>query len=115
MRWSRRAYNVGARVLGWPRLPEPGGDFRYLYLCNTSIRGEHPAVLRALLDRIYADYRRSGYHFFSLCVYDNDPLAAALRGFMIRRLDFHLYVVTRGDAEPPVIPDGRPGFEMALA
>ena len=114
MRWIKLGFNAAARVLGWTRLPEAGHDFRTLYLCNTSIEGERPEVLRALLDRIYADFRRSGYHFFSLCVYENDPLAPALRGFMTQRLEFHLYVVTRGDASPPML-EGRPGFEMALA
>jgi hypothetical protein len=114
MRWMKLGFNLAAGALGWPQLPQPGHDFRYLYLCNTSIEGERPEVLRAMLDRIYADFRRSGYHFFSLCVYENDRLAPALAGFMTRRLDFHLYVVTRSDTAPPVL-DGRPGFEMALA
>jgi hypothetical protein len=114
MRWMKLGFNAAARVFGWPRLPEPGHDFRYLYLCNTSIDGERPEVLRAMLERIYTDFHRSGYHFFSLCVYDGDPLAPALRGFLTRRLGFHLYVVTRG-AEAPSFPEGRPGFEMALA
>ena len=115
MRWKKLGFNATARMLGWPRLPEPGHDFRYLYLCNTSIEGERHEVLRTLLDRIYADFRRSGYHFFSLCVYENDPLTPALRGFMTLGLEFHLYAVTRGDAEVPAFPEGRPGFEMALA
>ncbi len=114
MRWMKLGFNATARLMGWPRFPEPGRDFRCLYLCNTSIADERHEVLLALLQRIYADFRNSGYHFFSLCVYENDPLAPALRGFVTRRLDFHLYVVTRGDAPPPLL-DGRPGFEMALA
>ena len=115
VRWMKFGFNAMASVLGYPPLPEPGHGFRYLYLCNTSIADERPEILRALLERIYADFRRSGYHFMSLCVYENDPLEPALRGFTARRLDFHLYVVTRSDAEPPVFPAGRPGFEMALA
>ena len=115
MRWMKLAFNATCGVLGYPRLPEPGHDFRCLYLCNTSIQGERPDVLRALLDRIYGDFRHSGYHFFSLCVYENDSLAPALDGFTVRRLDFHLYIVTRSDVEAPNLGAGRPGFEMALA
>ncbi len=115
MRWTQRAWNLGARVLGYPRLPDPGQDFRYFYLCNTSIEGDHPGVLRALLERVYADFAASGQHFFSLCVYQGDPLAVALAGFRTRRLDFHLYVVSRAAETERPFPDGRPGFEMALA
>lgn len=115
MRWSKLAFNAAARVLRWPPLPEPGHDFRSLYLCNTSIEGDRAEVLRALIERIYEDFRGSGYHFFSLCVYENDPLAPALHGLTAQRLDFHLYEVTPPDVETPALGTGRPGFEMALA
>jgi hypothetical protein len=115
MRWTRVGWNLMAGLLRCPRLPDPGGDFRYLYLCNTSIEGERPEVLRALLERVYSDFSASGHHFFSLCVYEGDPLAPALRGFMTRRLDFHLYVVNRADHPEQAFSVGRPGFEMALA
>jgi len=115
MLWTKRLWNLAARTLAYPRLPEPGEDFRYLYLCNTSIEGDRPEVLRALLERVYADFRSAGYHFFSLCVYQGDPLAPALRSFSTRRLGFHLYVVGRADQPERTFPSGRPGFEMALA
>ena len=115
MRWVQRGWNLPAGLLGYPRLPEPGEDFRYLYLCNTSIDRERPEVLRALLEVIYADFQAANFHFFSLCVYEDDPLAPALSGFLTRRLDFLLYVVTRAGAADDPLPAGRPGFEMALA
>jgi hypothetical protein len=115
MRWTRMGWNLAARLRRWPRLPEPGRDFRYLYLCNTSIEGDRPDVLRALLERVYAEFATSGYHFFSLPVYENDPLAPALRGFMTRPLEFHLYAVSRAEQPECTFGDGRPGFEMALA
>ena len=115
MRWTQLAWNLPAGVLGYPPLPEPGQDFRYLYLCNTSIENDRPEVLRALIETIYADFRGSGFHFFSLCVYEGDPLAPALSGFLTRRLDFQLYIVTRAEEADDRLPEGRPGFEMALA
>lgn len=114
MLWTKRAFNAAAVVLGWPKLPEAGGEFRYLYLCNTSIAGDDPAVLRALLEKVYADHVGGGWHFFSLCEWEGDPLAGATRGFRTRRLEFCLYAVTRAGEEPPKM-EGRPGFEMALA
>ena len=115
MRWVKWGYDAMATVLRAPRLPAPGHDFRYFYLCNTSITGEDPALLRALLERVYADHHGQGYHFFSLYLDAEDPLSPALKGFFQRRLDFHLYAVTPANATREHFPPGRTGFEMALA
>jgi hypothetical protein len=115
MRATKVAFNVAARVLGWTPLPPAGSDFRYFYLSNVSVERDDPEVLRALLERIYADFRGLGYHFFSLGIYENDPLAPATRGFIARRLPFELFVVTDPESPEPAHQAGRPGFEMALA
>jgi hypothetical protein len=115
MRWVKWSYDALATALRAPRLPAPGQEFRYFYLCNTSIAGEDPAILRTLLERVYADYQSQGYHFFSLELGEGDALAPALRGFFQRRLDFHLYAVTPASAPREHFPAGRTGFEMALA
>ena len=64
MRWVKRGYDAWATLLRAPRLPAPGEDFRAFYLCDTSIRGEDPAILRALVERVYVDHQTRGYHFF---------------------------------------------------
>ncbi|HEX8440411.1 hypothetical protein [Archangium sp.] len=115
MRWLKWGYDAMATVLRAPRLPDPGTDFRYFYLCNTSIAGEDPAILRALVEQVYADHHGKGYHFFSLYLDEGDPLSPALKGFFQRRLDFHLYAVTPASLAREHFPPGRTGFEMALA
>ena len=115
MRWVKWGYDALATVLRAPRLPAPGQDFRYFYLCNTSITGEDPEILRALVEQVYADHHGRGYHFFSLYLDEEDPLAPALDGFFQRRLPFHLYAVTPASAPREHFPSGRTGFEMALA
>ncbi|HEX5754568.1 MAG TPA: hypothetical protein VFZ09_50760 [Archangium sp.] len=115
MRWVKWGYDAMATVLRAPRLPAPGNDFRYFYLCNTSVVGEDPAILRALVERVYADHHGRGYHFFSLYLGEEDPLAPALAGFFQRKLDFHLYAVTPASMAREHFPSGRTGFEMALA
>lgn len=114
MRWAKWGFNALARVGGFTPLPEPGSEFRYFYLCNVSIQRDDPAILRALLARIYGDFRGRGYHFFTLYLDEADPLRPAIRGFWTRELHFHLYVVTRSEAKPD-IGEGRTGFEIALA
>jgi hypothetical protein len=113
--WSKRVFNTVARLTRWPALPDPGACFRTLYLCNTSVVGDDPEVLRVLLRRVYSDFHGLGYHFVALPIYEDDPLAPAVKGYLTQRLDFHLYTVTAAeDPQPPEQP-GRPGFEMALA
>ena len=113
MRWTKRGFNAAARLLGWTPLPEPGGEFRYFYLCNLTV--DDAEAMRALLETVYAEHRRRGYHFFSFIEYEDDPLARATKGFFARRLGFHLYAVTRSGAPVPEIPPGPTGFELALA
>ena len=115
MIWAKHGLNLLAALCRTPRLPEPGARFRAFYLCNVSIRDEHPVILRALLEHIYADFHPRGYHFFMVNMYEDDPLAPALRGFCRRSLAFHLYAVTSSSAPQTVYPRGRPGFEMVLA
>ncbi|NPD28609.1 GNAT family N-acetyltransferase [Corallococcus exiguus] len=114
MKWVRRGFNALATVTGAPRLPAPGGDFRYFYLCNTSIPSEDPGVLRALLDAVYAAFHGRGFHFFTVQQDTGDPLASAFDGFIQRRLDFHLYAVTPASRPPRTFPGGRTGFEICL-
>jgi hypothetical protein len=114
MRWMRLGFDALATVTGAPRLPAPGQDFRYFYLCNTSIAGEDPAIFRALLEQVYADHHGQGFHFFTLYLGEEDPLAPALTAFLLRRLDFHLYAVTPASNPRDAFPPGRTGFEIAL-
>ncbi|WP_434384579.1 hypothetical protein [Melittangium boletus] len=115
MRWVKWGYDAMATVLRAPRLPAPGNAFNYFYLCNTSIQDENPDILRALVEQVYADHQGQGYHFFTLYLDEGDPLQPALKGFFQRRLDFHLYAVTPASRPRDHYPEGRTGFEMALA
>ncbi len=114
MRWVRLGWNAMASVVRAPRLPAPGSDFRYFYLCNTSVPGEDPAIFRALLEHVYADFHGQGFHFFTLYQGEDDALAPALKGFLQRRLDFHLYAVTPASRPRDTFPPGRTGFEICL-
>jgi len=115
LRWLRLAIQSWALVSRISALPRPGEAFRYFYLVNVSVREENPAVFRAILERIYADYQRAGYHFFSVYQDQNDPLAPALAGFFTRSLAFQLFAVTPSRIRRTEFPPGRTGFEIALA
>lgn len=111
----KRALSVVARVSGCAPLPEPGHDFRSFYLTNLSVLEDQPAIMQALVDTIYARFARNGFHFFSFPLYEGDPLAGGTKGYLVRRMPFHLYAVTSSSKARREWQGGRPGFEMALA
>jgi len=115
MLWIKRALNVMAAWRQAPRLPEAGESLRTVYLCQVSIRDDNPGIFRALLEHISTVFRPQGYHCLMVCLYDHDPLAPALRGFIRQPLAFHLYAVSSSSAPRTLYPAGRPGFEMVLA
>jgi hypothetical protein len=115
MKWVKRGFNLAASLARWPKLPEPGNEFRYAYLSNLWVKDESPATLRALLEHAYARLQPLGFHFFTFELDAGDPLEAALKGFMARRLDFQLFGVTPASISRAEWPRGRTGFEIALA
>lgn len=116
MRRTKLLYNAAAKMGMFPCLPSPGERFRYVYLTHQAVPSEDPAIMRALLGAVYHDYRGKGYHFLSCCVYDDDPLAPAYRGFQYSDLYASLYMVAPASValQAACFDAGRPGFEMAL-
>lgn len=115
MKWVKRGFNLAASLARWPKLPEPGGEFRYAYLTNTWVKDESPATFHALLEHAYARLQPKGFHFFTFELDEHDPLAPALKGFMTQKLGFTLFAVTPSKVSRTAWPEGRTGFEIALA
>jgi hypothetical protein len=115
MKWVKRGFNLAASLARWPKLPEPGGEFRYAYLSNLWVKDQSPATFRALLEHAYARLQPKGFHFFTFELDENDSLAPALRGFRTQRLGFTLFGVTPAKLSRTVWQPGRTGFEIALA
>ncbi len=115
MKWVKRGFNLAASIARWPKLPEPGGEFRSAYLTNVWVKDQSPDVFRALLEHTYARLQPLGFHFFTFELDENDPLAPALRGFRAQRLGFTLFAVTPAKTSRTQWPRGRTGFEISLA
>ncbi len=115
MKWVKRGFNFAASIARWPKLPEPGGEFRSAYLTNVWVKDQSPDVFRALLEHTYARLQPLGFHFFTFELDENDPLAPALRGFRAQRLGFTLFAVTPAKTSRTEWPLGRTGFEISLA
>jgi hypothetical protein len=116
MRWVKSAYNVAAPMLRVPGLPADGEPLKYAYLTHLAVPSDEPAIMRALLEAVYREYRAKGFHFLSVYVPEGDPVGAAYSGFLTSNLRANLYIVpARGRAVPHVNAAGRRvGFEMAL-
>lgn len=115
-RWQRAAVRLASALWDCPALPDVGASFRTLYLTNLSIVDDDPAVLRALLFAVLPLAWRARAHMVALPLWgEHDALAAALRGFIVQRLAFELFVVTAADDVRTQWPSGKPGFELALA
>jgi hypothetical protein len=115
MKWVKRGFNIAATLARWPKLPEPGGEFRYAYLTNTWVKDASAEVFRALLEHAYARLQPLGFHFFTFELDENDPLEPALRGFRAQRLGFTLFAVTPAKLSRTEWQRGRTGFEISLA
>lgn len=112
----RRAYNAAGELLGFSPLPPPGSEMRYAYATHVAVPSDDPRVMRALLHRVYADQRKTERTFVAFCVFEDDPLRAAFRGFPYTDLTTNLYAVPAPGSDLPAacFAPGTPGFEMAL-
>lgn len=115
MKWVKRGFNLAASIARWPKLPDPGGEFRYAYLTNLWVKDQSPSTFRALLEHAYARLQPKGFHFFTFELDENDPLAPALKGFRVQKLGFTLFGVTPARLSRTQFQPGRTGFEIALA
>ena len=116
MKWKRWAFNAASLFTGAPALPAVQGTFRYFYLTHVSVPSENPEVMSALVDRIYKDNYGKGYHFFTSCVYRNDPLKEAYGPYMKNALPACLYAMSAPEhnLDDYDYGSGRNGFEMAF-
>ena len=115
MKWVKRGFNLAASIARWPKLPEPGGEFRYAYLSNLWVKDQSAATFRALLEHAYARLQPKGFHFFTFELDAMDPLEPALKGFRTQRLEFTLFGVTPAKISRTTWQSGRSGFEISLA
>ena len=111
----RRVLNLAAPLFSAPRLPEPGAPLRQLAVFQIAVPASDPAALRALLERAYAEVRRSDYVLITIGLDVRDPLTRALDGLMAIPTALHAYVTTpAGVYRGPDLDDRPLHFETAL-
>lgn len=116
MKWLKLAYNLEARLRGFPTLPAEGDCFHFMYLTHLEVTHDDPALLNALLRGIYNELRHLPLHFMSLMVPQGSALEAGLTGFRLRRIPMELIAFTNDQStlHGHNLQTLNPGFEMAL-
>ena len=112
---ARVAVNAVARLAGTERLPRAGDALASLATVHMCVPAEDPSVLRALLLRAYAMYRRSGNVVLTVTLDRRDPLSGALVGLFAQPTLVGAYVTTPSGCYTGPALDERPmHFESAL-
>jgi GNAT superfamily N-acetyltransferase len=115
-RLVKATHSLAAPLLGFPALPKPGAAFREIQMNDFAVEDRNPDILRALILRIYADYRKKGYNMLQIASYQGDPLLSATRGFITQPLFSRIII---GAADPDLVTREeidctRPFIDIAL-
>ena len=86
----KTVYGLLRPVFGFPALPKPGAPFREIVINDYGIENRDPEILKALITRIYNEYRRKGYNMVQIGSYEGDPLMKATAGFFSQPLYSHI-------------------------
>ncbi|WP_447770569.1 hypothetical protein [Pseudomonas kilonensis] len=112
----RLAFNACAPVLGRPAIAAPGEALQDIYLTHLQVRQRNPHIFAALLDAAWVRVRGQ-YALMQMCLYDNDPLWAAMNRYRSVTIPMDLYTapcVGSASALAPVDAARIPGFEIYL-
>ena len=112
-----RAANIlAAPIGGFPRLPAPGNVFRDVFVTDWAVCGRSVEVMQALLEYIYAEYRRRHYHTLIFGSYEGDPMLEATGGFWTTSVVSHvvLFPLEERWHEASAIDTHFPYIDLAL-
>jgi hypothetical protein len=86
--------NAGARIFGFPRLPEPGSELAHAYLSPLAINSQSPDILVDLVRLCAAGVASKGIEYLTLGFGAQNPQFEAVgRAFSCRRYSSQLYQV----------------------
>ncbi len=82
MKLVKKLLDIMALLNIVPRLPDENQVFKEVYITEFAVRDRNPLIMRALLTRIYNEYRIRKYNLIVFGSCKNDPLLQAVKGFM---------------------------------
>nr|WP_321411744.1 hypothetical protein [uncultured Carboxylicivirga sp.] len=90
LRMTRFVYFVLAYWFGFPTLPNKGNCFKEVYLTDYAVKDRNPDIMKALLVRIYNEYRNKKYNSVIFGSSEDDPLLKATQGFFKQSVKSHI-------------------------
>ncbi|MBI5872586.1 MAG: hypothetical protein HZB36_00360 [Candidatus Omnitrophica bacterium] len=79
LRFIKPFYNLGATVIGLPKLPRSNTQLKFLYTGFIAIDSNDMEIFRALLRTIYNDAVNSNYDYLLVGLHESDPLLRAIK------------------------------------
>ncbi|SMO45324.1 hypothetical protein SAMN06265218_10329 [Fodinibius sediminis] len=83
---ARKIYNCTAPLVGNAALPKAGTPFRDVTVAEYAVQDGDPGILKTMLQYLYRQYRRKGYHFIIIGFSEGDPLNEATAPFIRRKM-----------------------------
>ncbi len=116
MRWVKRLFDLLSLFHIAPRLPQEGGMFREMYVTDCAVEQRDPAIMRALLVRVYNDCKDRDYHMVVFGSCSGDPILNAVRGFVNVSLKSNLVLGSKDSSllENGAIDTSLPYIDCAL-
>ena len=116
LRQWRRLINVGAKVVGWPPLPDVHAPIRHCFASHLAVEADDPALFAALLRAVYNDAVERGFSYLMLGLADTHPFRPLVESYRHILYPSQLYLVAWEDGWEAVagIDPRPPGIEAAV-
>ncbi|MBF0430867.1 MAG: hypothetical protein HQK83_06280 [Fibrobacteria bacterium] len=116
VKMTKPVVNTFLRLFGFSSFPEPGSTLRQFTLSFVCIKDENPDILASLLQSVYQDKQKQGYHSFLCGFHEKDSLQKVLKPFFSIRYHTTLYLVywpDKGGFNPGSLDGRLPYLELA--
>lgn len=85
-------YNLAAKILKWPNIPDKGKQFKFIYLSFIAIKNNKPEILNSLIRAVYNDLIGKKYLYLVFGLHKKDPLIKSLKGFFYLTYKSKLFI-----------------------
>lgn len=82
----RKLYALFAMIFGFPSLPREGEAFKDVVISEYAVENRKPEIMKALLKKVYNDFRNLNYNMIVFGSCYNDPLLRAVKGFYYKNI-----------------------------
>lgn len=90
LKFIRFFYRLLSFFFGFPPLPDEGKSIKDVTINEYAVDERDPEIFRALISKIYDDYRKQKYNIIIFGSCGNDPLLKAINGFLHTSIESHI-------------------------